>query len=203
MRSRTTSVKIYSVGIWNLEKGRSKYQELLVKIYSVGIWNPYFLFLMMRVSFVKIYSVGIWNSISPAYCISSISLKFIPLEFETSASKGSFCAADVKIYSVGIWNSLWRKPLCCNVVKIYSVGIWNIGNTNIVGNITTVKIYSVGIWNYTAMAFLPHSIQLKFIPLEFETPIPARNQICVFLLKFIPLEFETPSAVDICRALDS
>ena len=55
------TVKIYSVGIWNLELSTLKNEDIAVKIYSVGIWNDVF---MMRDIFsliVKIYSVGIWN----------------------------------------------------------------------------------------------------------------------------------------------
>ena len=33
------TVKIYSVGIWNLELSTLKNEDIAVKIYSVGIWN--------------------------------------------------------------------------------------------------------------------------------------------------------------------
>ena len=65
---KTTTVKIYSVGVWNAQKAQSAQEQLKVKIYSVGVWNDE----------------------DEIYIASGKMLKFTPLEFETYPARPYF-----------------------------------------------------------------------------------------------------------------
>ena len=77
-------IRIYSVGVWNLEfTGQYDNESNEIRIYSVGVWNARFLDRVVPQKSIRIYSVGVWNSSASSISSIWLILEFTPLEFET------------------------------------------------------------------------------------------------------------------------